>query len=186
MTVIKNFTAMTVPGLNQDIIDISVKAWSSGGTNGNGGLAHGLVEGRLSAPPDNSASGLNAQIQDVDPGSSIGFQKNVLRLTTGMFANADEVVKELHSGKYTLTFSALGDFGANDSEHMIVVYQGNNVSGSPPITCIMDLAITNSAPLAFQTVTTADPTVTLHGSDMVCLVGVKPSDLDSSNIHFVS
>jgi hypothetical protein len=159
--------------------------WGTGGTNGNGGIAHGLVFGDLVTPTAAVAGGTVAVLQQVNPGTAavanVNAATDVLQLSTGVFQNANAVVNALHTGAYTLTFAAGAALGANDSEHLLVAYQDQ--AGS---THVMDLAITNTAAVASGALeSTSTATVSLYGSDIVQLTGVGLLTLHAGNIHFV-
>lgn len=171
----------------QDVLDFAAfsgpghgAVWGAGSVNGNGGIAHGLVNGDLVTTITGITSPVLTQINPGNTAPAPTAAGQVFELATGVFANASAVAAALH-GSYQLKFTVGAALGANDSEHILIAYQ--DLSGN---THIADVALTNTAAVAANaTETTTDATVTVHASDIVQLTGVALLSLHTGNIHFV-
>ena len=193
----------------QDVLSFSVSSFGGkGGTNGDGGAVFGLTEGgHLTTPSAGTASGTTpfpaGGVVTVAQGSAAtaattipaGNNAELIELTSGQFSDANALVASLSSTNLVLNptssiwvNSGPAAAGVNASFHLLIAYATPTAAVN-----IADLAVLVTSPLAANTTfalasaTVVSPVnVVLHGSDIVQLTGIAPTDLHGGNLHLVA
>ena len=196
----------------QDILSFSVSSFGGvGSSNGLGGGTFGLTEGGHWATPlggtPSSGPFPAGGVVTVAQGSAataattipLGNSAQLIELTSGQFSDANALVASLSSTNLVLNptssiwvnTGAHGAIPANASFHLLIAYATPTAAVN-----IADLAVLITTPLAAtattQTFALASATVVspvnvvLHGSDIVQITGISPTDLHAGNLHLVA
>ena len=179
-----------------DAVSFSVVSYGGvGGLNFFGGTTFGLTEGGhwaiplLGTPagvtpfPAGVVQGVAQGGPAPTTGNTVAGNTELIELTTGQFADANAVVTQLDQATSTFFITAGAAVGAGASFHLLVAYATPNSA-----TNIMDLAVFNGAPVTAPLANTPLPLsgMILHGSDIVQITGIAPTDLHNGNFHLVT
>jgi hypothetical protein len=197
----------------QDVLSFSVSSFGGkGGTNGVGGAVFGLTEGgHWATPVAGTPSGTtpfpDGGVVAVAQGSAetaattipLGNSAALIELTSGQFSDANALVASLSATNLVLNptssiwvnTGAHAAIGAGASFHLLIAYATPTAAVN-----IADLAVLITTPLgatattqtfALASATAVSPVnVVLHGSDIVQLTGIAPTDLHGGNVHLVA
>ena len=169
-------------GVAGDVIDFGANSglnhsgiWGSGGGNGSGGTALGLLEGNGTTFVG-TFGGTDFVIQQVPTATTeLAANTNVIALIGNTFGTAGAVVAALADDTIDIDLNGAG-IANNNSGHMIVAWQ--DFAGN---THLSDLAFINKTGAVQDDFSDFN----LFMSDMVQLTGVQLTSLDVSNIQFV-
>ena len=181
-TTVTNF----VTGATGDILDFGASSgtghatiWGAGGANGlAGGTALGLVNGSFAAFA--AGAGLDATIQQVNPGGTVAAGTNFIELTGQTFLSVGAVASALTTFvNYNINFTGAG-LTTHESAHWLIGWQ--DTAGS---THIADLSLINPSGVVNATSTAGVFAADVHVSDIATLTGVSLTSLTAHNVHFV-